>query len=59
MTWFWWIIIILYIAGIFWYAKKRFDDDTDDDFLDAAVDSVLVVFWPLTLLLDWYFDVKY
>lgn len=58
MTWFWWVIIILYIAGMFWYAKKRFDD-ADDDFLDATLDSILVVFWPLTLLLDWYFDVKY
>lgn len=58
MKWFWWLIIALYFVGMFWYAKRRFDDE-DDDFIDIVVESFLTAFWPLTLALDWLFDVKY
>lgn len=48
----------LYFVGMFWYTERRFDDE-DDDFIDIAVESILTAFWPLTLILDWLFDVKY
>lgn len=58
MEWFWWLIIALYFVGMFWYAKRRFDDE-DRGFIDIIAASFLTAFWPLTLILDWLFDVKY
>lgn len=58
MEWFWWLIIALYFVGMFWYAYRR-SSDGDDDFFTVVAEGVLAAFWPLTLVLDWLFDVKY